>query len=659
MKARIEIGPKVRALARRVRARIAPPPDITGSQWANEYRRLSPEASAEAGRFRIERTPYMREILDTMTGAVIDVEEVWFKKSAQIAYSETLNNAVGYYIHLDPGPIMMVQPTLEMAESYSKDRIEPMLRDCECLAALTDFRAKKSSNTILRKKFPGGLMQLIGANSPAAIASRPIRVVFCDEVDRYPPSTGKEGDPIELARARQATYQSNRMFVAGGTPVLKGASRTVKGYESTDQREYFVECPHCRDHITLKWEQFEKDDPDAKHYGEYRCQSCKRHIAHHHKAAMLADSQMGGTAEWRATSDEGREGARGFFIWTAYSPFRSWVWICNQWQKCKGDPELEQVFYNTVLGLEYSHAGLEVDCETLFKRREVYSHESIPDDILVITCGVDTQDDRFELEIVGWGDGEESWSLDYITIPGDPANKETRDQLDAVLSDTFYKRQDGREMGIKATFIDAAGHRADAVYQFVRGKTSRHVFACRGLTTAGQPIFARWSKLKKAKVKLAHVGTDTAKETIYANLSALSDRVGRMHFPMEYSLEYFKQLTSEEKVVRWTAGQPRVSFQKKSDAGTGGRNEPLDCRVYAMAALRSLPINLRTLARKRKALKKRKYELKQAPDSAPRQEEAKEGDAETETPENKPKARKKAQIRRQRPPRRANWLSVK
>lgn len=635
----------------RVLLRFAPPPDVTGSEWANEYRRLSPEASAEVGRFRIERTPYMREILDVMTGSAIDVEEVWFKKSAQIAYSETLNNALGYYVHLDPGPIMMVQPTLEMAESYSKDRIEPMLRDTEALCQLTDFRAKQSSNTILRKKFPGGLLQLIGANSPAAIASRPIRIVFCDEVDRYPHSTGKEGDPIELARARQATYESNRMFVAGGTPVLKGASRTCKGYDSTDQRKYFVECPHCHDHITLEWEQFEKDDPDHDLYGQYKCQSCQAHIEHHDKISMLADESMGGTARWQATNDDATTTARGYFIWTAYSPFRPWSWICDQWQKSQGDPELEQVFYNTVLGLEYAFSNLELDCESLHKQREDYKGDAIPDDILVITCGVDTQDDRFELEIVGWGDGEESWSLDYKTIPGDPAHKETRDQLDAILRETFYTRQDGLELGIKATFIDAGGHRADAVYSFVRGKAPRHVFACRGLTTAGQPIFARWSKLKKARVRLGHVGTDTAKEMIYANLGSHGEKLGRMHFPMEYSLEYFRQLTSEEKVVRWTGGQPTVRFQKKKDGGTGGRNEPLDCRVYAYAALRSMPLNLRTLARRLRAMRKRKEEEKENP-----KQEAPEV---PEPVKKTPKHPKKAPNRHRKQPRRTSWLSTK
>lgn len=587
-----------------IMGRYAPPPNITGSEWANEYRVLSPEASAEHGRFNIDRTPYMREVLDTITGSVVDVEEVWIMKSAQTAYSETLNNALGYHVHLDPGPMMMVQPTLEMAESYSKDRVEPMFRDVPVLAELTDFREKKSGNTILRKKFPGGLLQMIGANSPAAIASRPIRIVYCDEVDRYPSTTGKEGDPVELARARQATYEANRMFVAGGTPVLKGASRTAKGWETTDKRKFFVPCPHCRKAITLEWENFQTD-PEKEHYAEHRCPECQKYIPHHRKLKMLAKGQ------WKATA-KAPDTVRGFFIWTAYSPFRPWKWICDQWQKSKRDPELEQVFYNTVLGLPYSHSSNELDYEALFKQREEYGN-TIPDDVLVITCGIDTQDDRFELEVVGWGDGEESWSLDYVTIVGDPAHRDTRDQLEEYLTESAWRREDGRDMKIKAAFIDAGGHRADAVYQFTRGKTHRHIFACRGSTIAGQPIFARYTKLKRPPIRLAHVGTDTAKETIYSRLSAPDTVAGRMHFPMSYSVEYFKQLIAEEKVIRWSGGQPVVRFEKKKDAGTGGRNEPLDCRVYALSALRSLPLNLRTLARRQKAMKKRDAQPKTAP----------------------------------------------
>ena len=635
---------KAREIRDRARRRgLAPPPNITGSEWANRFRRLSSEASAEYGRFRIERTPYMREILDVMTGAAVDVEEVWFMKSAQIAYSENLNNVIGYHIHLDPGPMMMVQPTVEMAESYSKDRIEPMLRDCPELAALTGY-GEKNGSTIQAKHFPGGRLVMIGANSPASIASRPIRIVLADEVDRMPHSTGKEGDPIELARARQATFESNRMFIAGGTPVLKDASRTAKGFEATDKRKYHVPCPHCEKLFPLEWENLQHD-PQKDHYAEFQCTECDEWVEHHHKASMIADEAMVGKARWMAT-DEAPRDRRGFFIWTAYSPFRSWRWICDQWQRAKGDPEMEQVFYNTVLGRPYSFGAQELDHQRLFERREDYNTtDAIPDDVLVITAGGDTQDDRFELEVVGWGDGEESWSLDYVTIHGDPNNRNTRAQLEEYLRETTFKRKDGREMHIKAVFLDAGGHRADAVYSFCRGKTARHVFPCRGLTTAGQPIFARFSILKKQRVRLAHVGTDTAKETIYARLSNPEESAGRMHFPMAYSVDYFKQLTAEEKVIRWSGGRPTVRFEKKKEGGQ--RNEPLDVRVYALSALRSLPLNLRTMARRNRAMKKREAEKSEEPAKPVKQAKP------------APKTKKKTPTPRRKATRRRGWASVR
>lgn len=633
-----------------VMLRLAPPPDITGSEWANEFRVLSPEASAEPGRFRIERTPYAREMLDAMTGAFVDVEEVWVKKSAQIAYSETLNNALAYYIHLDPGPMMMIQPTLEMAESYSKDRIEPMLRDVPALCELTDFREKKSANTILRKKFPGGLLQLIGANSPAAIASRPIRIVIGDEVDRWPSSTGKEGDPAELAKARQATFEANRLFVAGGTPVLKGASRTCKGYETTDQRVYMVECPHCHKHIELQWEHM-VTDRESEYYATYRCQECETHIEHHHKARMIQDVPMGGTAYWQPTNPSAPDHLRGYFIWTAYSPFRSWKWICDKWHECQGDPEMEQVFYNTVLGLEYAFSTVDLDAGALFQQREDYTADAMPNDVLLVTAGIDTQDDRFEVEVVGWGLGEESWSLGYHTIDGDPALKTTRQALDDFLRSQRYCRQDGTELVIKAAFIDSGGHRTDSVYTFTRGKIARHIYACKGSNVAGQPIFARFSPLKKARVKLAIIGTDTAKELIYARLASPEESTGRMHFPLAYDRTYFEQLIAEEKVIRWVNGQPVVRFEKKN---SGARNEPLDCRVYALAARRSLPIQLRVLAR-RDARRKAKPTPPKPPDT-PDSEPAETVEKPAEKPQNPRKPAKKRAKRRQS---RGSWVAVR
>lgn len=589
---------EAKTTVKKAMARFAPPPDLLPSEWANEFRRLSPESSARHGRFRIELTPFMREPMDCIKDPSIN--GFVMQKSAQVAYSEMLNNIIGYNIHLNPGPMMMMQPTLEMAEGYSKDRIAPMIRDSPSLAERIDDRSRTSGNTILHKIFPGGLLQLVGANSPASLASRPIRDLYCDEVDRNPRSAGKEGDPIWLAEQRQTTF-FDRLKIEGGTPTVKGASRIVKSHEKTDQRVYLVPCPRCKTHIELQPSQLERDE-GSEHFGKYKCQECGKYHEDWEKFDMIKDEPAGGTAHWKPTKPEVEK--RGYFIWAAYSPFKTYAEICKMWNDAEGDPELEQVFWNTMLGLDYEWQHQELDAEELFKRREDFDGGRVPEEVCVITAGVDTQDNRFEGEIVGWGPDEESWSLDFFTIEGDPNNKSTRDKLDQYLRDSVFHRVDGVDLKIQVTFIDTGGHRTDSVYSFVRGKQIRDIYGIKGLSVPGQPIFARWSKLKKERIKIAMLGTDTAKSLIYARLATDNeDNKGRHHYPLTYDLKYFEGLISEEKKVEWSRGQPTIRWVKKE--GQTKRNEPLDCRVYALAALRSLPRGQRD-----GLMRRRRYQLR-------------------------------------------------
>lgn len=523
-------------------------------------------------------------------------------KSSQVAYSELLNNLIGCQIHTNAGPMMMIQPTLEMAEGYSKDRISPMIRDTPALAALVDDKSRTSGNTILHKNFPGGLLQLVGANSPSSLASRPIRDLFCDEVDRYPRSAGKEGDPITLGKRRQSTFTTDRFCVIGGTPTVKGASRIEKEFDMTDQRFYMVECPRCHQHIDLQLEQIDTEKA-SPNYGRYKCQRCGGHHENWEKFEMIKDIPMGGTAYWKPTKPEVKY--RGYCIWAAYSPFFSYKEIADEYNKSKGDPELEQVFFNTLAGRTYQFTTQTMDADGLFAQREPYDIYRVPEAAVIITAGVDTQDDRFEVEVVAWGPDEESWSLEYKTIDGDPNNKATRAKLDAFLGGSVYRRVDGQEMKIKVAFVDSGGHRTDAVYTFTRGKGIRGIYPCKGSSAVGQPIFARFSPQKKERVKIAIVGTDTAKEVIYARLAMGNESVkGVMHFPDYYDKQYFEGLISEEKRIEWSGGQPRIRWVKKE--GSTKRNEPLDVRVYALAALRSIPMGVRL-----GAMRRREYALKE------------------------------------------------
>ena len=637
-------------LRRTAQRMFEPPPDMRVSDWANEFRQLSPESSAEPGRFDMNRVPFMREIVDCYNDP--EVEEWIVQKSSQVAFSENLNNVLAYIADRNPGPTMLLLPTLSLAKSYSKDRLSPMVRDNPCLAEKIDRRSRKGDNTLLSKRFPGGYWQLVGANSPSELSSRPIRDLLVDEWDRLARSSGGkekgEGSPDMLAEARQITF-FNRKRCKGGTPTIKGASATERGFKTGDQRHYHVPCPRCGDHIPLLRERIDMD-PASPNFGEYCCQSCEGWIQEHERFDMIRDAEAGGTARW-VPHAESPAGVRSYKIWAAYSPFIGWRRIAEKWNAAKGDPEAEQVIFNTLFGETYEYASVELDHETLFKQREHYDGQRLPNAVEVVTVGVDTQDDRFELEAVGWGLNEESWSIEFATIDGDPAEEATREALDRYLAETVFTREDGKQLTVSAAFIDSGGHRTDSVYDFTRGKQFRHIYACKGSSVVGQPVFAKWTKQKKAKIRLAIVGTDTAKEAIYSRLAKGSETRARMHFPLTYSREYFSGLTSEEKVVTWKSGTPRVEWKKRKGIDKA-RNEPLDVRVYALAALRSLPMASRKLRTGRAYQLKRPVKQAAPAESAP-EPEAPPKPAAPEAP--KPPPRKSAAFRR---PRRGGGWSI-
>jgi phage terminase large subunit GpA-like protein len=599
-------------------ARIKPPLLIRVSEWANKYRMLSPESSSSQGKFKTNRVPFMREIMDAMGDPT--VAEVRVMKSSQVGYSEALNNAMAREMHINPSSLIMMQPTLQMGEAYSKDRIAPMIRDTPVLSRLIDDRSKTSGNTILQKMFPGGFLQIVGANSPASLASRPIRSVYIDEEDRTGASAGGEGDPEKLLERRQITY-ADRKKVAGGTPVVPETSKTYRGYMKGDQRNYMVECPHCGKHHALILESLQCN-PEMEHLGEMLCPHCNTYITEKSKAKMTKDKLAGGTAYWLPTEkrlakswdSEKREWSRqreeveylweeetgswreqeqvvrSYYINALYSPFITWSEIANEKLACGDDPDLLQTFYNTLIGKPYAYKTHDLDEEQLYKRREEWSDDEIPSGILVLTMGVDTHETRFEYKIVGWGVGEEAWILDVGSIEGDPDDKSTRDRLIEFYETRKFSTKEGRELKPRAMFIDTGGHRTDAVHRMVRGRQAQRIFGCKGMNTPGNPIFSGYRAHKEARVRTAQIGTDTAKETIFARLSKDPNEGGTIHFNQNLSREYFVGLISEERVVKVNNGQIVVKYEKKAHHV---RNEPLDCFVYAWAALHSLKLQLR------------------------------------------------------------------
>jgi len=544
------------------------------SDWADEFAFLSAESSAHEGPWRT--LPYQKPIMDAMTDP--ENEIIVVKKSARIGYTKMINNLIGYHIHQDPCSIMVVQPTLDDAEGYSKEEIAPMIRDTKVLTPLvSEMKSKDSNNTILSKSFPGGIIAMVGANSPRGFRRVSRRVVLFDEIDGYPESAGEEGDQISLGM-RRSEYYWNRKIILGSTPTIKNHSRIESWYDRTDMRMYFVPCPECGHMQTLKWANFKWPEGRPQDV-RYVCESCEFQIENSQKYDMISKG------EFRPTKESEKPGLVGFFIWAAYSssPNATWANIAREFLDSKSDKLKLKTFVNTVLGETFEERGERIDHSGLMNRCENWETGAMPDGAHVITCGIDVQRNRIEVEFVGWGRKEESWSLSYDIIPGDPTGDEIWGLLDAVVMRTF-KHKSGVLLNAFRIFIDSGnGEHMDRIYAWARSRVSMGVFACKGSSDPKAPICSEKSYQKKAGIDLYLVGTNACKDLIYGRLTSEPGTPGSMHFPVGRPQEWFEQLTSEE-------GQYKKGL--KVYVKIRNRNEALDCRVYALAALRSIGVGI-------------------------------------------------------------------
>jgi phage terminase large subunit GpA-like protein len=577
------------------RENLLPPPKLTLSEWAERYAVLSRETSAQTGRFRA--FGYQRGMLDAVTDP--SVEKISVMKSARVGYTKLMDHAVGYFIHQDPSPILVVQPRVEDAESYSKTEIAPMLRDTPVLAAIAgDQKAKNSDQTILAKTFRNGSsLTLVGANSPAGFRRITSRVVMFDEVDAYPvDGAGNEGDQIALGTKRSETFW-NRKIVLGSTPTVKGYSRIEKSFAESDQRFFFVKCPHCGEQQVLEWGgpdtphgmKWDKDEngnglPETVYY-VCRHNGCIIHEVD--KPDMVA----GG--EWRATKPF--NGHAGFHIWAGYSLFPNACWanLVAEWLRVKDDPLARQTFINLVLGEPYEDRGDRALSEArLAARTEVWSAE-VPDGAGVLTAGLDVQDDRVEAETIAWGRNEESWSIDHAVFEGDPESAELWARVDAYLK-RIWRRADGRGFEVMAACIDSGGHHTQKVYEFAKARLGRRIWAIKGESARGgarSPVWPtkRPSSRTKATFRPVIIGVNAAKDVIRDRLrrepeednGVVSYPAGYMHFPSDRDINYFAQLIAERSVTKIANGQKFRVWELPP----GRANEALDIRVYGYAAL--------------------------------------------------------------------------
>lgn len=446
---------------------------LTVSEWADANRILTTESSAEPGPWRTDRAPYQREIMDSIE----KWEEVVIMASAQVGKTEFLLNVTGSYIDQEPCPILHVLPNDTLIQAYSKKRLTPMINSSEVLRSKIGVaKSRGSSNTIEEKSFPGGYVAIAGANVPEDLSSRPIQIVLCDEVDRFPVSSGKEGDPIALATARTKTYRHKRRHLFVSTPVDKETSRIYQLYEDSTMEQWCLPCPHCGELQPLRF----KDGIVYDHYvsesgeivvtkAEHRCAYC----------GILGTEKewKRGEGQWIARKEHSTR--RGFHINQLSSPWSDWREVAKAFlvAKREGVDKLK-VFVNTVLGEPWVMKEKGADEKTLAARREVYEYD-VPAGVKVITAAVDTQDDRFEVEVIGWGAGKESWRIEYHKIYGNLDTPEPWKRLDEFLTRTWIG-EGGREFRIIGACIDSGGHYTKEVYEFTRPRNHRHIYAIKG-----------------------------------------------------------------------------------------------------------------------------------------------------------------------------------
>ncbi len=521
--------------------------------------------------------------------------------------SDIMNNVIGRFAHLDPCTMMMIQPTLADGEDFSKSRITPMIEATKVLKRIfREVKSRSSSNTIMSKYFTGGRLIIAGANAPSGLASKPIRILLCDEVDRFPDSAGVEGDPVDLASKRTTTYW-NRLIGLFSTPTIKGVSRIDDEYMTGTQEEWQHQCPNCKEWHLLTHRQMLSDHETSQRQNQkhvhvrsvfWVCPDC---------GYKFSESEMKNAPQqyWAQNPDAFDTDTRSFFVNCWASPWLSWRDIMKEWLEAEGDPEREKVVYNTRFGESYERKGNFESEDIFLQRRENYGAE-LPEGVLILTAAVDVQDNRLEYEIVGWGHGEERWGIVKDIIMGVPDTEEVWNKLDEQL-DRVYYFANGRGLMVARTFIDSGGHYTKYVYAYCLKNFYKQRFAVKGASKPGEPLIAKISKVQidNRSIPLVLLGTDSGKQYIMDRLSIEVPGAKYMHYPVDnsgsnegqgdlvteilqnrgYDSIYFRGLISEELVPHKHNG---VIVMRWENIAKDRRNEPLDLAVYNLACLQSI-----------------------------------------------------------------------
>ncbi len=576
---------------------LAPDPYLTIDQWADKFRQLPKGASAEAGQYRTDRMPYLREVMQWLSPQD-PTQQVKIIKATQLGFSEVGNNAAMYYMDIVPTSQLMIMPTETLAKDHSNRKLTPSLRAMPYLARrIGGGKTKDDIGGTFEKTYPGGMLKIAWAGSAANYRSLSIRFLNLDDVDGFPSDVEGEGDPIDLGKKRTDSFGILRKIYINGTPTIKGKSNAENEYEDSDQRRYYMPCPHCttkdislqnkENMICFEDEDFIFDYDDDTYTllsdVQFCCPHCGSMINEHEKTWMM-DQKNGA----KTIADNQGHIHKGLRIPSYYSPigFLSWNEIYREKLTAKkamarGDIRKMKTWVNTRDAKTWEDEMDRVDIHDASSRVEEYEAE-VPDAVYILTAGVDAQDDRYEIEVVGWGKNGESWSIDYHVIFGDPQLPSTKEALDEYRNRDFI-RSDGSVMKIYASGNDTGGHRTDAVYDYCKQRQLHRVYAIKGASVVNKPIFeGKSSRTNKAKIPLYLIGVNSAKNTIYGNLEIIDHGPSYMHFPnkQQYNERYFNMLTAERRNDKgiW------IKFRQ--------RNEAIDCRVYALAALHICGMNV-------------------------------------------------------------------
>jgi len=580
---------------------LRPQPLIQIPEWAELKRVLPASGSSGSGPWRNARTPYLIEVMKELSPQS-KAKEIVFLKGSQIGATESAVNFLLYQMDLKPGSFLYVMPTEADAIKLSKQRLTPSI---DAIQSIKSKMQKRVGNSLTEKIYYGGYTVLSGSNSPSALASLPIGNAICDEIDRYGVIMG-EGDPLELVKARLATFPHAKLFCLS-TPTLEETSNIWRLYQDSDQRVYMVQCPYCNEvsenegYFEIKLEQLRWTkgvwDDVLLH-----CPYCGEGIPEYKKTEMLAGGKWvpQNPGHWRV----------GFSLSSLYSPvgWLSWKSVARKFDGAGNDPERQQTFTNTILGIPWKNTGETIAAEYLTRRVEKYNAQ-VPNEVLQLTMAVDVQKTRLEYEVCGWSRGEECYGIEYGRIEGPTTELDSGDaefpsvwkRLDEIRRKDFI-REDGYAMRIACVMIDSGGidTTTDTVYTYTLPREREKVFAIKGSNQSSKPIYNKPSRNTRNRCALFTIGVDKAKELIYARLKIDERGPGYCHFPDDadttgYTGNYFAGLICERRMVKYQNGYKKLYWWKPKEA----RNEPLDLRVYNLNAIRFLNPNWDVLENRR------------------------------------------------------------